>query len=93
MACGSGGGATCSQPPFRRAVQFEHALTSKETCGSTLTLGTTESQGFFCLSIYIVQIFFQISTARFCFVVISDVLSLHYDLNKQKYNYSSLNFC
>lgn len=29
MACVSGGGATCSQSPFRQAVQFEQALTSK----------------------------------------------------------------
>lgn len=33
MACGSGGGATCSQPPFRQAVQFEHALTLKVNLG------------------------------------------------------------
>lgn len=46
MACVGGGGATCSQSPFRQAVRFEHALTSKtKTCGSNFPFEITESEG------------------------------------------------
>lgn len=46
MACVGGGGSTCSQSPFRQAVRFEHALTSKtKTCGSNLPFEITESEG------------------------------------------------
>lgn len=46
MACVGGGGSTCSQSPFRQAVRFEHALTSKtKTCGSNLPFAITESEG------------------------------------------------
>lgn len=66
MACVSGGGATCSQSPFRQAVQFEQALTSKQTCGSTLTLGITQSEGgLICLFIYIWALNFHCD-ALFC---------------------------
>lgn len=96
MACGSGGGATCSQPPFRQAVQFEHALTLKVNLGAALLrLGLLSQRGVdLFVNIYITNIFPNFHCeALFCTRVISEVPSLHYDLNKPKHNYRSLNFC
>lgn len=96
MACVSGGGATCSQSPFRQVLQVEHALTPKETCGSNRTLGIRESDIYtYCntKTSYISDFGIQIFSARFCCVLGSSLISsLHCDLNKPKHNYGSLYF-